>query len=76
MRNKDLLKNNFFLDIEKPESHLDAYDTVIEMLEMSISNEVVLDARAFKQYVKDEWDWANSFANTTVKYAAVGNARK
>lgn len=50
-------KVDLFFKCNKPDSHLGDYDEVIEMLEMSTSEEIELDARSFKQYVKNEWDW-------------------
>jgi hypothetical protein len=59
----------------KPESHLGDYLEILEMLEMSTSVEVELDQKSFKQYVKNEWDWAKfwSLSNSSYLLSAGGN---
>ena len=58
------------VSIPEPENHIKDYDTVIMMLEMSVDDEIALDATSFHQYVMDQWQWNASFSATTAMYAA------
>jgi hypothetical protein len=40
-----------------PESHLEDYDDVIDMLHMANDGEIELSHVQFKQWVQDKWDW-------------------
>ncbi|MDB4330441.1 hypothetical protein N9948_01835 [bacterium] len=59
--------------LEKPEQHLREYDTALDIFEMTSQKEVELDQTTFKQLVRDEWAWKDSFDLKTMGYA---NARK
>lgn len=52
----------------KPENHLDDYDQVIGMLEDSIDENVILTFEEYGKYVKDRWEWMQSFKMSTVNY--------
>jgi uncharacterized protein YifE (UPF0438 family) len=58
------------VSLVKPEQHLEEYDQAIQMLEMSVDDEVRLDQSEFAQYVMDKWAWARAFENTTMSYAS------
>lgn len=45
----------------KPESYESDYNAVIEMLEMSVDDEIELSNQEFKQYVMNEWNWKGGF---------------
>ena len=58
------------LECAEPEEHLDEYDLVIEMLEMSTSDTVTISSPQFKNFVKDEWNWTSSFLSNTMSYSS------
>lgn len=53
-----------------PEEHTHDYDTAIEMLEMSVDEEIELTGFEFMQFVRDEWEWRQSFLRNTIPYAS------
>jgi len=55
--------------ITEPASFEKDYDQTIGMLEMSVDDEVELDANQYKQWVMDEWSWTGNFKNSTALYA-------
>ena len=54
-----------------PVSYEDEYSRAIRMLELSVENEIDLDADVFNQLVLDEWHWKNSFAIMAQNYKAL-----
>ncbi len=50
--------------VVKPNSHTVDYERVIDMLEASLDDEFELTSAEFSQYVRDEWDWKESFVTT------------
>lgn len=61
--------------LDKPEDHTDEYDRVIDMLEMSVDQEITLDANSFNQYVRDEWHWKERFGSSIRSTSAYLGAR-
>lgn len=55
----------------RPVSHLDAYDDVLEMLELSVEVNITLDRNSFKNYVKDEWSWKSMLNQTLFSNGAI-----
>jgi hypothetical protein len=51
-----------------PQSYLDEYDTVIEMVEWQTENTFSLDQGAFEMYVLDKWHWKKTFLAGTSAY--------
>lgn len=51
-----------------PQSHEDDYKQIIEMLNMTVDNEIELTYNEFQQYVMDRWDWSHSFKAATSFY--------
>lgn len=54
--------------LPRPEDHTDDYDRVIEMINMSVDDELELDEREFSQYVQDNWMWKNEFLAMSATY--------
>lgn len=54
-----------------PVSYEDEYSRAIRMLELSVENEIDLDADVFNQLVLDEWHWKNSFALMASTYKSL-----
>lgn len=57
------------IDLPVPEQHLEAYDTLINMLSLTEDESVVLDQGEFEQYVEDNWGWQRSFFANTSSYS-------
>jgi hypothetical protein len=56
--------------LNPPVDQSEAYDTIIEMLEMSKDTEIELCASEFRQLVMDEWDWMDTFLAQNKLYSA------
>jgi len=57
-----------------PTSHVEEYDRVIDMFEMSVSETVKLDMHNFNRYCRDEWGWkAGAMSN---RYYAMSAATR
>ena len=54
-----------------PENHLDDYDRVIGMLEFSVADKVELTAQDFNAYVRNKWEWHNSFSSSNQAYVQI-----
>lgn len=53
--------SNLYFDLQLPSCHEKEYTDIIEMLEFSQDAIINLDATAFRAYIKNEWQWKNSF---------------
>lgn len=54
-----------------PEEHLDEYDELISMLELTSQEDIPLTQYQYKQYVLDQWDWSRSFVSNTLSYGGL-----
>lgn len=54
-----------YIKLPQPEDHTDDYDQVLEMLAMSVDNEIELDYSDFARYVRDDWGWKGQFMAST-----------
>lgn len=70
-----VLTTSVSLESKAPSSFERSYRDVIEMMELSVDENITLDSTAFRQYLKDEWNWKVSFsaaqainASVTTKY--------
>jgi len=54
----------------EPREHTAQYDTVLEMLKLSVDETVVLSHDAFRQYVEDEWVWSRAWAGSNSPYTS------
>jgi|SRR5579862_7246620 len=52
-----------------PENHSDDYQGTIRRLELSVEPRVELENTEFDCYVRNKWQWRNSFLNTNTFYA-------
>lgn len=43
------------VSVQMPRNHSEEYDEVIEMLKMSVDDEIELTRHEFQQYVQDKW---------------------
>lgn len=63
---KRILRTHTMLPI--PEDHTDDYDSVIQLLEMSLDEEIELNDFDVRKYVLDRWEWERTFAANTLRY--------
>ena len=59
---------NQYIGLPEPEDHTDDYDRILTMVEMSINDTVELSENEFAMYVMDQWQWKQSFTNSTDRY--------
>lgn len=55
-----------------PEDHTSDYDDAIEMMEWTQDNQIDLTQSQFKQYVKDDWGWKDSWMTSNTAYLNAG----
>lgn len=53
---------------QAPQDHTDDYDTVLNMLNMSVEPTIELTHQEFKQYVEDDWNWREQWNTSNSKY--------
>lgn len=53
-----------------PEDHGDDYLGTIRRLELSVEPELVLDTHEFDAYIRNKWEWRNSFLNNNSGYVS------
>ncbi len=58
----------------RPESHLEEYDRMIEMLELHLPTSITITQDEFRAYYQDDWDWKSRFDTANVNY--LGKVRK
>jgi hypothetical protein len=51
-----------------PEDHTADYNRILEMLEMSVDEEIDLLNSEFQQYVQDDWSWSHAWDTSNTKY--------
>jgi transcription elongation GreA/GreB family factor len=68
---KDLAKFN--VQVMFPQNHEKDFMEVIEMLDMSVDDNINLDAESFRAYFKNEWSWTVGFRSLTESYKAAGS---
>ena len=64
------------IDLHSPHCYKSEYDTAIEMVAMSVDDELVLTQQEFKQYVTDEWGWKHSFSTMASTYSGLAKRVK
>lgn len=50
-----------YLKTKEPIDYTVKYEEAIDMLEYSVNQTITLDSASFRAYIKNEWDWTNSF---------------
>lgn len=53
-----------------PENHQADYERAIDMLVMSVEENIVIEEAEFRQYVQDEWSWKHGWLASNFKYLA------
>jgi hypothetical protein len=67
---------DFEFSADFPQNHEEDYLNVIEMLEMSVDENIQLDQASFKAYVKNDWPWKQQFVAASSSYAIAGSSMK
>jgi hypothetical protein len=57
-----------------PQDYSSQYEEVIDMLEMSVDENINLDSESFKAYLKNEWSWKGNFEASAAMYKSVGSS--
>lgn len=55
--------------ISPPSIHIEEYNSVIKMLELSVDEEVTLDSRQFRELIMDKWNWQRDFLKSNAKFS-------
>lgn len=58
-----------------PKNQLKEYDTVLEMLELTADDTIVLDQDQYNCYMKDNWYWMNDFLISNSAYSATASSK-
>ena len=56
------------VSLTAPEDHTVDYDRSIQMLEMSVDQQITVDEREFQNYVQDVWNWSRDWASNSLAY--------
>lgn len=56
--------------LAKPVSQEDAYQDVIDVLEVSVDENIQLDKQSFQAFYQDKWIWSESFKLMASSYAS------
>lgn len=62
------LQYNNYWPLKYPENHLDDYERIINMLEMTIANKVELSMQDFDCYTRNNWSWKKDFVASNIGY--------
>lgn len=57
------------LTLVEPQDHTSDYDAALDMLELSVDENVTIDAHTFRCYVRDEWGWRDQFIQSNARYS-------
>lgn len=70
---KDALEGKDFrlrINLVRPEDHTDEYDSVLELLAMSLDDEFELTYQEFNNFVLDKWGWQHDFLTMSASYGS------
>lgn len=64
-------------DLQEPQDHTHAYDTIITMMELTTQSTIELTADQVRHFINDDWDWKDHFleANSTYSLSAMEEVR-
>jgi hypothetical protein len=51
-----------------PQNHAEDYDAVIDVLDMSVGEDIEISQVDFRRYARDEWEWKDQFTATNAMY--------
>lgn len=76
---QDALKGKDYrlrINLVRPDDHTDEYDSVLELLEMSLDDEFELTYQEFNNFVLDKWGWQNDFLTMSASYGSLSAREK
>lgn len=53
---------------DQPVDKTEEYDTALEMLMMSVEDEIMITHREFQHFVQDKWDWTDQMLTSNTRY--------
>ena len=59
---------NQIIGLIEPQDHTKDYESVIDMVELSVDDTITLPEHDFRAYVRDEWAWKQQFVGSTAMY--------
>ncbi len=62
-------REQVYVVLPVPADHTKDYDRVIRMVEMSVDDEIDLEANDFASYVMDDWRWKREFLTSNATYS-------
>lgn len=63
------------VELQVPIHHLNDYDRIISMLELSTDMIITLDAKEFNQYIMDDWFWQEDWLVINSPYSRMSEAK-
>lgn len=78
IKNREFDKGGVYINISinAPQNNRDSYEQAIGMLEWTEQDEIELDARQFERYVRNNWEWKDSFKMSNTMYlSSTGSAK-
>ena len=72
LRDGEMVAFPIFLQL--PEDHLEEYQVMVEMLEMSTDEEISLTHSEYNRYVRDRWDWRSQWLHANAPYSQTATA--
>lgn len=60
------------VDLVPPSNHTEEYDAVLDMLQMSVEDVIVLNETEYRQLVLNKWAWFSSVTAINTTYASGG----
>ena len=58
-----------YAHLSRPQDHSESYELAIEIMKWETEEKIELNINDFQCYVRDKWDWKNSFKGSVVAYA-------
>lgn len=59
---------NLYINLARPENHVEDYVRAIEMCDWEIKDEVELTEGEFRELVQDNWSWKGNFEASNMMY--------
>lgn len=60
---------NAYAHLSVPQDHSESYELAIEIMKWETEEKIELNINDFQCYVRDRWDWKNSFVGSVNAYA-------
>lgn len=63
------------ISLPEPSDHTKDYERALEMMAMSLDDEIEIDETTFSELVMDDWSWKREFLTTNSAYSAMAAKR-